>query len=271
MSALAVLQKHGIHIANMSLEDNVYIKDLYSEGTTIGYWIYIIDGISYYIPNYGYLVMIDSSFKDIVPTVRAQERSGREYKINSSQELFDRPAKESDIFELNYQNYRNIINTNAFTKEHTKNGVMRPPDEVISFIQDIMSDPEKDIAKIISNKFGRLMNNRIGTFLKKDVNNIETSNLRDVTGSFTPGEMVVQTVDNNTYKWVMVKSDIDSNGNVKVMDRDDPNKNIFYEKTLPKSNLRQYSLSEVGKIEQNIIEPNVIFNQANLLETYIIN
>jgi len=266
MSALAVLQKHGICITNMSLEDNVYIKDLYADGTTIGYWIYMIDGISYYVPNYGYLVMIDSNFKDIVPTVRAQERSGREYKIYSSKEIFDKPVNATDVFECSYQNYRNIINTNTFTKEHTKNGVMRPPDEVISFIQEMMNDNEKDIAKIIANRFGRLMNNRIGTFLKKPD---ETNNLRAVTGAFASGEMAVQTIDNDTYKWVMVMSDVDDNGNVQIMDRDDASKNAFYKKTISKSNLQQYSQSE--KIVQNTVEPNVIFNEANLLETYIIN
>lgn len=266
MSALAVLQKHGIHIANMTLEDNIYIKDLYAEGSTIGYWIYEIDGVSYYVPNYGYLVLVDSNFKDITPTVRVQERSGREYKIHASTDIFGESVNSSDVFESNYQNYRNIISVNAFSKEHTKNGVMRPPDEVMTFIQDVMNSPEKDIGKIIASKFGRLMNNRIGTFLKKDV---ETSNIRAVTGDFVKGEMAIQTIDNNTYKWVMVMSEIDSDGNVKIMDRDDVRKNSFYEKTVSKSNLQQYSLSE--KIEQNINEPNVIFNEANLIETYIIN
>lgn len=64
-SSMIVMYKHNILFKDFSLEDNVYIKDMKLEGHDIGYWKYVIDGISYYIPNYGYLLMIDSNYKDI--------------------------------------------------------------------------------------------------------------------------------------------------------------------------------------------------------------
>jgi hypothetical protein len=272
-SAICVLQKHGIYMGNMTIEDNIYIRDLYSDGNIMGYWIYVIDGISYYIPNYGYLVMVDSNFKDIIPNIRVQERVdpngkfGREYKMYSSKELFDKPVKESEIFELNYQNFRNIINPNIFTKEHTKNNVLKPPEQIMQFINEISLDTEHDIGKIIRNHFGRLMNNRIGTFLKKD---IETANIRATTTKFSRGEMVIQTIDNDTYKWSIIVSDIPSDtDNVEIIDRDNPVTQDFILKKIPKSNLKQYSQSE--KIEQNLIGSEALFNETNLLETYIIS
>ena len=127
------------------------------------------------------------------------------------------------------------------------------------------TDPEKDIGNIIRNHFGRLMNNRIGTFLKKD---IETSNIRDTTGKFSHGEMVIQTIDNDTYKWCMITSDVDSDGNINVIDRVNPISLDFESKLIPKNNLKQYSQSE--KIEQNLVGSNAIFNETNLMETYTI-
>ena len=31
----------------------------------MNYWKYVINGIEYYVPNYGHMVMIDSTFKDV--------------------------------------------------------------------------------------------------------------------------------------------------------------------------------------------------------------
>ena len=52
----------SINNENFSLEDNIFVKDIYSNTEVLGYWKYIVDGISYYIPNYGYILLIDSNF-----------------------------------------------------------------------------------------------------------------------------------------------------------------------------------------------------------------
>ena len=62
--AMAVLQKHRIYFRNFKIERNVFIKDLFVN-TNIGYWIYKIDDVEYYVPNYGYVVVIDSSYDDV--------------------------------------------------------------------------------------------------------------------------------------------------------------------------------------------------------------
>jgi hypothetical protein len=63
--ACAVLQKANIYIENFSLENNIFIKDIFTDYNSIGSWIYKVDGINYYIPNYGYILMIDSKFSDV--------------------------------------------------------------------------------------------------------------------------------------------------------------------------------------------------------------
>lgn len=64
MVALYAMEKTGIYIENFSLINNVYIKDLTLKGQVTNYWKYTIDSIDYYLPNLGYLVLIDSNFVD---------------------------------------------------------------------------------------------------------------------------------------------------------------------------------------------------------------
>jgi hypothetical protein len=65
--AMAVLQKSKIYISHFSL-DNIYIKDVNINQNSIGSWIYKVDGIDYYIPNYGFVLLIDTTFADVKPT-----------------------------------------------------------------------------------------------------------------------------------------------------------------------------------------------------------
>jgi hypothetical protein len=65
--AMMVLEQQKIAFRDFSLENNVYIKDLNAEANStsnIGYWKYRVNNIDYYVPNYGYLLMIDSRFPE---------------------------------------------------------------------------------------------------------------------------------------------------------------------------------------------------------------
>jgi hypothetical protein len=59
--AIYILIKKDIIFNNFSLENNVYIKSIGSG--IFKYWKYIINNVEYFVPNHGYLVMIDSNFK----------------------------------------------------------------------------------------------------------------------------------------------------------------------------------------------------------------
>ena len=62
--AMAVLQKSQIYIMHLSL-DNVFIKDINVNQNSVGSWIYKVDNIDYYIPNYGFILLIDTKYEDI--------------------------------------------------------------------------------------------------------------------------------------------------------------------------------------------------------------
>lgn len=262
ISALYVMQIHGIYIRNMTIADNIYIKDLQNYGKPKGYWKYIIDGISYYIPNYGYIVLIDSNFKDIITEDKILKNCKREYKIYTS-DIFGKKYSLEQIQEKIFENYRNIINTNSFTKEHTVNNVMKPPENIMSLLQNMMSDQETLLGKVLSKHFRPLMNNRIGTFLKKDS---EIYNIREITGKFKCGDMAVEVIEENLYRWCLV-NEIKDDGIIEIITRTNPKINNYITIDVRIESLKQYSSTE--KIDQDINE-GIILSEDELLETYII-
>jgi hypothetical protein len=62
--AIYILDIEKIGFKNFSLKDNVFIKKIDITPPVIKYWKYIIGGTEYYVPNHGFLVMIDSNFTD---------------------------------------------------------------------------------------------------------------------------------------------------------------------------------------------------------------
>jgi hypothetical protein len=59
------MYKHGISFHNFDLNGNVLIKSLKQDEMIRGYWKYRLNNIDFYIPNFGYMVMINSDFADI--------------------------------------------------------------------------------------------------------------------------------------------------------------------------------------------------------------
>lgn len=263
VSALYVMQIHGIYMRNMTMQDNVYIKDLQTYGKAAGYWKYVVDGIPYYVPNYGYVVFIDSNFKDIIPENKALEQCKREYKIYTS-DAFGKHYPIEAIRNKVWQNYRCIISTNNFTKEHTSGGVTRPPESIMKLMEAMMVDPEENLGVVLSKHFRQLMNNRIGTYLRRDT---ELPNIRDTVRSFKPGELAVEVIEEEVYKFVQVVK-TKNNGIVEIITREKPDDNDFVTKDVRIETLKSYAAGE--KVEQNIT-PDVNLAEDQLLETYIIS
>jgi hypothetical protein len=266
VSALYVMQLHDIYIRDMSMEDNVYVKDLKTSGPTNGYWKYVVQGVNFYVPNYGYLVMIDSNYKDIMPETRALTNK-RINKINSRNIYPDEKHLTSvDFKELIFQNYRNIINTNNFTAEHTQNGMFRPSDKITDLISNMMKDDEKNLGVVMVKYFKPLMNNRIGTFLRSESELPYTRKMSVAAGKLRPGDMAVLKIDTSEYKWIVI--DGISGQDVTYTTKTDPETSNFITKTTNIGNIRTYSPSE--PIEQ---EPgkNIVFSKDQLLETYLLD
>merc|ERR1719284_1816906 len=124
------MQINNIYIDNFSLEKNVFIKDLSLRGQATDYWKYRIDGVDYYIPNLGYLVMIDSNFRD-VEIMEQDMPLEKAYKLNG--EIFDgdmiKNTRDINIFEM----FKRSFNNNNFGNEFKRYGCVSPPSEITNF------------------------------------------------------------------------------------------------------------------------------------------
>ena len=261
VAALYVMQLFGIYMRDMTIEDNVYIVDLPTSGKPTGYWKYQVEGIPYYIPNYGSLVFLDSNFKDIIPGGQSFDSCLREYKIFTHNIIGNTSFVMGDVRKKVYENYRRIVTTNAFTQEHTLNGVWRPPEPVMKLLEIMMTDTEQDLSVILSRYFRFFMNNRIGTYLRRDT---ELPNIREITGSFKAGEIAIEVIEDNVYKWCQVVAVL-PDGKAEIITRSEPTSRDFINKTVSIDVLKQYPISE--KIEQDPTS-ELSFAESELLETY---
>lgn len=134
MAGLSTLLRHNIYINDFNLLDNVYIKDLPNVGAVTSYWKYMISNIGFYVPNYGFIVMIDSKFKDLQQqgiTIGTQQKtykmSGRPYP----------PHTQNEQNEITDKIINSIIKAFDQTNFTSISGVIPPSSDVLKLIDNI--------------------------------------------------------------------------------------------------------------------------------------
>jgi hypothetical protein len=269
IAGLYTMYIKGIYLREMTMQDNIYITDLKSNGNIIGYWKYIIDGVPFYVPNYGYLVLIDTNYKDIIvdKTIMKQKR---EYKFCTN-DLFDENYDMAELRNLIYDNYRKIITTNAFTKDYTMIGVTRPPEKILKFIAKIMQYEEnegkanKNLGHSLINNFTFYLNNRVGTYLKT----IEAQSVRSERYmNFKKGMLCVELVDDDVQKWCLYDC-VNNDGTSYIFTKVNPTDKAIIRKVIRTEHIREFSPVEV--IEQTYKGDDKKLSEENLLETYYIS
>lgn len=279
-AALYTLQVHKIAFRDFTIMDNVYIKDTKISDNVTNYWKYVIDGVEYYVPNYGYLVMIDSNYKDKEKDNLTLIQSGsnnKNFRLYSNIYEADGGAlwNETQLNDLCFKALENCINPNNFSTTFTNGGGIKPPDDFMKFLDNSLKNingNNKDIGNFILSSMGIFMNNRIGTILKED----EVTNVRvDDKTPFTKGQIVVHQFQNATYRFVLFLSS-DATNKSEVLAKTEPvrwdhtgrdDMNII-KQTVPTDSLFNYS--KYTSIEQSY-KPNKVFNEDKLLEIYVIN
>jgi hypothetical protein len=282
LAALYVMQIHKIAFKNFSVLDNIYIKDTKVHDNVTNFWKYRIDGIDYYVPNYGFLVMIDSNYKDIPNqySVSKASQGGVQHKIYSS--IFEQdgdpnnagnqPLNPTFMRDMCFKQLVEAINPNIFSQSFTNGGGVKPPEDILTLMgvihNESTNDANKEIGPYIAKYMRMFMNNRVGTLLIED----EVANIRDESVDFTKGQIVVETVQSGTFKFVLF---LETNGPkatiltrneiIRYNDRSDAE---IVEKQVPRDSLRSYS--KYMPIDQTY-KPEALMNEDKLLETYIIN
>lgn len=275
MVAMYIMQIHNIYIANFNIEDNVYVKDLYLGGPVTRYWKYIIDGLEYYVPNYGYVVMIDTNYKDtqksstsILDAInRDKNKTSNEHKIYA--EIFgdvDSNAKYFDAF-------CRAIDPNIYGQEFIDYGGCNPPDDIKELMSKMSKksteDKTKDIGYYIHEYMRCYLNNRIGTYLKE----LEIPNIRkDENREFTKGTIVVYEDGNSSYKFVLFVEHIANSGitnSANILTKTNTTDSDMITVTVPLTSLFNYS--KIESVLQTFKINDAILNEEELLETYNIS
>ena len=231
--------------------------------------MYKVGPFDFYVPNYGYLLMVDSKFVDIADTTMENlnnDDENRKYKINGK--LYNKNnLDEQDRKRKILEDFRDIINPDSFrTNLNKMNG--EPPDDTIFDLMTKMYDSVNNkliqdnydykISDLLKDNFRFLFNNRIGTLLTNDEKSIlpviASRNLKK-------GDLVAYGGRNGIFKWVLfIERTNDQVINMKIID--DVNAN---EKLVHPGQLFKFPDSET--IKQNT-KNFVNFDSNFTIETY---
>lgn len=272
MVALYCMQIHKIYFSDFTVEDNIYIKDISAYGAAARYWKYKIDGIDYYIPNYGYVVVIDSNFKDIIDPNTMMSLANcipdkKIYKIHAK--FLDCDISDEEIKIKTFDAFRKAMDCNIYDQSFINFGGCKPPPEVLFLLNQIGTqssvDTDKNIGKYLYTFMRRFMNNRVGSYLKEtEIQNIR----RDEQKDFLKGQIVVYEDGSSSFKFVIFLN-LSGIGVANILSKNDPTNEDIIEMQVPITSL--YGYTRMEPIVQNFKPNESNLNEEDLLETYIMN
>lgn len=226
--AIAILEDKSIYFRNFSIENNIFIKDIFSDSNNIGHWEYKINDTVFYVPNFGYLVLLDSKYNEVdttnlpvltpVPTITMPATSsGTSTAPATSASITSTPFTqyfkiESTIYtkkgnDIKYD-YKNLIRNNCFIKifENFNNFItineMSPLDPtILTLIKKLHSIPlTTSIKDYLIECFPDFLHTRVGTMLTKaERDSINPSIMCDPLK--IKGNMIVYQSRFDEYKW----------------------------------------------------------------------
>jgi len=262
-AALYTMQLKKIYINNFSIRNNVFIKDLSSDSNVTNYWKYKINNIEYYIPNYGYLLVIDSSYVDLKDAQSAQLiPTNKLHKIDGS--IYD-PTMNVDLINSKcFEMFTSAFDPNVFKGEFLSEGGAQPPQDVLNLLNKINSNinsGSSNISSYILDHFTMFLNNRIGTYLKQmELEMIRKNDMRTA----QTGQIVVLDEGNQTYKFVLF-IETKPNQTVTILTKEDDFDDII-SKDVPITLLSNYSRHEPIMQQYKMNEANL--TEEAIIETY---
>ena len=248
----AVLQQELLYIPNVSLEDNIYVKDVFTDSNSIGSWKYISDNMEFYIPNYGSIVVFDSKYKDVseVSLVKKYKVYGKMYKNNGDLDI-------KTIPNLVLSQYLEILNPDNFTQKFKLNGGLTPDQSILDLLTRISSFKASNIKDFLPEFFKEFLHNRIGTLLMKS----EKENINILSRpNFNKGNIMVWRKRSEEFIWVVYKGVDPTNSLKHIIMTKDENDN-YVDVSVFQTSLSSYP--EVLKPDNN-----GAFKYDNIFEIY---
>lgn len=155
--ACAILEKNEMYFNNFSLKNNFFIKEVQTESTSQLCWLYKVNNIEYYIPNYGYVLAVDSNYSDITDFKEDQLQFkiiGKAYDTDyDSNYIKASLIKFMNADNWNLEESKVLINTEL--SDEVKN-LMKKISEKLQEKTIIESLPEC-FPEFFNNKFGKLI------------------------------------------------------------------------------------------------------------------
>jgi hypothetical protein len=261
---LHVMQTKGIVIDKFRLDRNVFIKDIGRGGPNTQFWKYKINGIEYFIPNFGYLVIIDTNYRDFDYPYTETIPNTDVHKLDG---MF------IDTFRLNVQSHNKIFDMfktasdpNIYNADFAYDHGVKPSEEVISILTNIKNDADAqistDISVYIRKHMTMFIHNRVGGVLTEpEKNNIKRGGVRD----FRKGQIVVMLDGDGEEKFVVHIQSTNGIAQIITKDKLDLDTANIIEKSVNIMSLNEYSVLHPIK-QNNKYDAN--FNDDMLLETY---
>ena len=260
--ALLVMLKHQIFIPNFSI-DNIFIKKIITKEMQTKIFVYEIDGIKYYIPNKGFYVMIDQRYATNDINKDKQYYDDDTYYDNDVS--IDNNYYGASIIEMFKNIFNNILNNSSFICQN----VLKSTIDKLMINIDAIDTINKYIdlfSALIIHCFMKYSNNRNGTIISADEFKLVNGNIKPLI-NYECGELVLESVDNNTrYRIAQIVS-LPDNSNDKVMIQtvDNDNKKVIIEKPI----IELFSVKNNSFFRQ--IKDKYIRSDDNIIETYSIS
>jgi hypothetical protein len=290
--SMIIMINKKIMFEEFSIQNNVYIKDLNFNELNIGIWKYIFNKIEFNVPNYGYILLIDTNFADIEnsPHPFKFDKTKIKYKIKSA--FMNDKNDKGEIYLLGLNHMINIFNTNIFNKEFTNYGGVQPSTKILKILTNInnylvnikntffnnnyiwntinennfLNNLNNLPLEFAINNNVNIFNNRIGTILKDSELPYKSAFIQTTSiGSiiiknntpqlFTFALLLSADITNNEYTFLTTAKPINN--------IDDRINNIFIKETGQDTDISNYNI-----IPEPMYEPG---KQSNILETYMIN
>jgi hypothetical protein len=239
MVGLYVMQKKNFCINDFDPMSHIYIKEMEIIIKPSKYWKYMINNMEYYLPNYGFLVLFDSN-----------------YKNDSCNNVLYNNVNNTNIC---YNMFLSIIEPSKYLsgKFVDMEGII--PKETHELLTAIYTEATTsniyNIGYYIEKYMCKYLNNRIGTSLDEK----EMSSVQNVVNpkQYKVGKIYIEQKNTNEYRFVLLKSISNSKASI-----------ITNVKTYNTEDVLLYNLYEYQGVISQTYQTVNLNESINMIEQY---
>ena len=220
-------------------------------------FVYEIDGIKYYIPNKGFYVMIDERYST-TDINNDKQYYDEDIKHNNNVSIDDN-AYNSNVVSMIQNIFNNILNNSSIICQKVLQPIINEP----TIKTNTYSECINSIRYLLIHCFMKYANNRNGTIISADEFRLINGNIKPLI-DYDCGELVLESIDNNTRYRIAQIVNLPDNTSDKVMIQtvNNDNEKVIIEKPI----IELFSVKNNSLFRQ--IKDKYIRSDDNIIETY---